>query len=364
MAGPPPPPRFRFGVIADVQYCDRPDGLSFDGIKRHYRGAYDCLRWAVDDWTSPGTRIDFIAQLGDLIDGQCAKDGQRDEALALLLAEFQRCGAPVVHCIGNHELYNFDRRELRARLATAPPPAHREYYAFVPAPGWRVLVLDPYQIAVIGRDPTDPEYREAAELLRRHNPNDVFNEGVVWAAGLTGTARRWLPYNGALGPQQLQWLRAELTSARAATERVLILSHVPLHPDVAFFDVVWDYEEALGILAAAGGAVVAVLAGHSHPGGYLRDTAGIHHVVFPSPLNCGRSDRCHGHVEVHEDRVEVVGRGIVPSLTLMVPPPDADAGPPPRPPTRDRPRTPTTLQGEDVPPRSLPQRPSASEDMA
>lgn len=107
-------------------------------------------------------------------------------------------------------------------------------------------------------------------LRRLPSPPRPRLRGVVWAAGLAGTARRWLPYNGALGPQQLQWLRsraflkaegglpsvvfcghrrpnpsppgggvvkkekalagAELTSARAATERVLILSHVPTRP--------------------------------------------------------------------------------------------------------------------------------------
>ena len=96
----------------------------------------------------------------------------------------------MVNLIGNHELYNFSRAELAERLGTAPPAAGcvlgseggrhkphnkfslfhhaqpvdltrqtpdnsiqignwchrgREYYTFLAAPGWRFLMLDPYQ---------------------------------------------------------------------------------------------------------------------------------------------------------------------------------------------------------------------------
>jgi hypothetical protein len=47
----------------------------------------------------------------------------------------------------------------------------------------------------------------------RHNSNDILNDNVDWTAGLVGLERRWLPYNGAVSPQQLQWLRDTLTSA-------------------------------------------------------------------------------------------------------------------------------------------------------
>ena len=46
------------------------------------------------------------------------------------------------------ELYNFDRAVLAARLGTAPRGS--EFYGFNPVPGWRVLILDPYQESMIG----------------------------------------------------------------------------------------------------------------------------------------------------------------------------------------------------------------------
>ena len=46
--------------------------------------------------------------------------------------------------MGNHDLYNFDRQKLARLLGTAPEG--REFYSFKPAPGWKVVVLDPYQV--------------------------------------------------------------------------------------------------------------------------------------------------------------------------------------------------------------------------
>ena len=41
-------------------------------------------------------------------------------------------------------------------------------------------------------------------------------------------------YNGGLGEEQLTWLRAELAAAAAASERVVIMCHVILHPEVTY----------------------------------------------------------------------------------------------------------------------------------
>ena len=47
---------------------------------------------------------------------------------------------------------------------------------------------------------------------------------------VTGYDRRFVPYNGGLGSEQMTWLRAELAAASAAGERVLVFCHVILHP--------------------------------------------------------------------------------------------------------------------------------------
>eukprot|EP00906_Rhabdomonas_costata_P035051 RCo049275 len=64
-------PKFRFGVIADVQYGDFDDASNFDGDElRSYRSSLQAVREAVRSWNA--LELNFVAQLGDLIDGQNA----------------------------------------------------------------------------------------------------------------------------------------------------------------------------------------------------------------------------------------------------------------------------------------------------
>ena len=143
-----PKPAFTFGVIADVQWADDEDGFNFmKTVARRYRGAFRTLTRAVDWWSELPTPPAFIAQLGDLIDGLNVKLGQSTTALELALGELERAPCPAVNIVGNHELYNFDRSELSR--ASWLRHGDREYYSFAPADGWRVVVLDPYQVALI-----------------------------------------------------------------------------------------------------------------------------------------------------------------------------------------------------------------------
>ena len=57
----------------------------------------------------------YIAQLGDLIDGQNNKlKGESDRTVSLAIQELQRVAplCPSINLIGNHELYNFNRKQL------------------------------------------------------------------------------------------------------------------------------------------------------------------------------------------------------------------------------------------------------------
>ena len=236
-------PLFSFGVIADVQWLDAEDGYNYARtVKRCYRGALDVLGLAVDWWCARQDPPLFIAQLGDLIDGQ-NRNGQSQTALDGALAHLDRAPCPVVNLIGNHELYNFSRAELADRLGTAPPvdgcvlgtEGGREFYSFLAAPGWRFLVLDAYRDAVIGYSKDDPRFIKNAQWLSDRNPNinpaDPDASGD-WLAGIPrgDKSRRFVPYNGGLGTEQLAWLRAELHDAARLHERVVVLSHVILHP--------------------------------------------------------------------------------------------------------------------------------------
>ena len=108
---------------------------------------------------------------------------QSAEALARVSTELQQSVAPVYHCIGNHELYNFSWAQLQ-QLLNSPARefwetggswqasvADRFYFSFQPHPGWTVIFLNPYAIS-LEQEKGSEEYNEAARILSEYNPND------------------------------------------------------------------------------------------------------------------------------------------------------------------------------------------------
>jgi manganese-dependent ADP-ribose/CDP-alcohol diphosphatase len=118
---------FRFGVIADIQYSDIETASNFLGTEqRNYRGVLVQVKRAVSLWNSLSPRPIFVAQLGDLIDGQNA--GQYGSGLGMAAPQSQsaldsvtgllaECAVPsIYHTIGNHELYNYKWADLKLHL--------------------------------------------------------------------------------------------------------------------------------------------------------------------------------------------------------------------------------------------------------
>ena len=352
-------PQFRFGVIADIQYCDCDTATNFAGTEvRNYRGTLAQAQDAVALWNSMG--VQFVVQLGDLIDGQNAggygaglkfEEPQSEQALSRVASALAGSDAPIYHAIGNHELYNFDWKGLVARLQLAPgagcngaewtvaraqaglgkaaaatgedeagpgkaagATGEDFYYSWRPAAGWTFVMLNAYAVSV-EQDAHSPGYREAATVLARRNPRcfDALmsgrTQGINFFEGLERDEDlRYVPFNGGLGTQQLKWLRAEVRAASERGDRIVVLTHVPLLAEAASpRTLVYDSEAALEILHDEGrGQVVAVLAGHLHRGGYACDSAHIHHVTIRSPLSF---ERCFGYMEAYPDRLELVGSG-------------------------------------------------------
>lgn len=233
--------------------------------------------------------------------------GQTDLALKTALDQLGRLKCPSVNLIGNHELYNFNRRQLKEE-ASWLQHGDKEYYSFCPAEGWRVVILDSFQISLIGHSEDDPRRMEAVAILARENPN-VSPNGMDgdWFKGMedAGYQRRFAPYNGGFGREQLDWFRSQLKAAAATEERVLVMSHVILHPDACGGGTMaWDYEEALDVIRSeeAAGCVAAVLCGHDHKGNYHCDEFGVHHFTFISPLSGGKA---FGLMNVEKGHLEI-----------------------------------------------------------
>jgi len=118
--------------------------------------------------------------------------------------------------------------------------------------------------------------------------------------------------NGALGQEQLEWIGKQLAAAQASRERLILLSHVVLHPDACGgTTMAWDCDRLLEIMRRHPGVVCAVLCGHEHRGGYAYDAAArTHHLTCCSPLNKGSAGSAFGALAVFTDRIEVSGPAV------------------------------------------------------
>ena len=264
-------PQLRFGLITDVQYADK-ESLG----PRHYREAADRLKEAVLQLNQRD--LGFVANLGDLIDGRGAETGADLDTVLGILNQLK---APVRHVIGNH-CAEIDRATLQQALRMTA-----SYYDF-PVETWRFVVLDGMDVSVrsaVG----SPQWREARVYLRR-NP--------------------YLPtYNGAIGANQLQWLRGTLNQARSASQRVVVFCHHSLLPAASDrYNVLWNWEEVVRALASAG-CVVAVFTGHDHRGGYAQQN-GIHHVTLPAIVESAAGAEPYVVVDLFSDRLVLRGNGV------------------------------------------------------
>ncbi|KAL6763309.1 Metallo-dependent phosphatase [Haematococcus lacustris] len=302
---------FNFGVISDVQHADIPDGASFHGVPRYYRNAKVALARAVGAWKFANT-LDFAVHFGDILDGYQPKD-QAEQVLDGLLEEFDKLEKPVYHMLGNHCLYNLPRPHLNQRLGIHGPEGGGSYYAFEPHPRWRVVVVDAYDVSVLGWPESHPLHQLAVQLLAQHNPNKNKNTPPPRSSG---TGQRWVQFGGGASSAQLQWLEQQVQDAKGRAQKVMVFSHLPFMPGTCPNTCLqWRYQECLDIMRAAGN-VVLTIAGHTHQNGYLQDEAGIHHVVLPAVLETPPGRDCYGHVEVTDKTLFLHGVDTMMSLKL------------------------------------------------
>ncbi len=336
--------QFSFGIISDIQYCDMDDFRSSTaGEVRKYRDSIKHLRKGVQLWNK--SHPYFVAQLGDLIDEKNKRLQGQDaahKAAGEVMGEFAKCEMPVLHCMGNHDLNNFNWMELRNMFHTPQPEPSRGSFCvhkaaeskppeqvtaadfrfvYRPAAGWAVIVLNAYEVSVL--QPMQCKgFVLAKASIEKHNPNakalfatypdHPYDPSVNACKDLASQqyeARFW-HINGGVGEQALDWLRQEVATALQKDERILVLTHLPLDPESCPGGhrrlLLYDAEDVMKILGEEGcGHVVAVFAGHEHKGGYTCDRYGIHHITLQSPLTHTDAFGC---VDVFADRLEIHGQ--------------------------------------------------------
>ncbi|XP_017548624.1 manganese-dependent ADP-ribose/CDP-alcohol diphosphatase isoform X2 [Pygocentrus nattereri] len=317
-------PLFTFGVIADIQYADMDDGYNYHGTrKRYYRNSLRLLSDAVRWWEEGEERErrpGFILQLGDIIDGFNRRHSASKRALQTVLDEFSNCSAEVHHVWGNHEFYNFSRDELFNSVLDSRDKGEgsmEEVYAyhFSPAPKFRFVVLDAYDLSIIGRDESSERYKQSMKIIREHNSNDELNEPSVSAFSML--EGRFVKFNGGFSQEQLDWLDRILVSADEKEEKVTIVCHLPVHPfSTDSICLAWNYDKILSILNSHK-SVVCYMAGHDHDGGYCRDEYGVHHLTLEGVIETPSGSNAFGTVYVYEDKMVLKGKGRTSDRVLM-----------------------------------------------
>ncbi|XP_054153439.1 manganese-dependent ADP-ribose/CDP-alcohol diphosphatase-like [Oppia nitens] len=366
----------RFGVVADVQYADSDDRPAwYDPSKtRYYRNALNQVRKAYDQWIGSSgcsgssdsqvlstdqqmidnysnnfnKKIGFVLQLGDIIDGLNANSQEAHDsslrAIRRTLNQFEcHKTIPAFHTVGNHELYNFTRKELaelfrdslfkklkvdsdsiglnelkllpdRCSTGSTDSDDMLLYYKFYPQPGLKLISLDCFDISVLGHEPTHPKYQLAADILARyHGCRDM----DVWdtETRLVGPDRRYQASNGAISREQIQWLDEELAESDSMGELVIVFGHVGLHPGSSDWNTVcWNYDEVVDCFNRHR-SVVGYLSGHSHSSGYTLAN-GVHYITFHGIVETPPDTEAFASVSVYEDRLVIEGYGYEKSRVL------------------------------------------------
>ena len=116
------------------------------------------------------------------------------------------------------------------------------------------------------QDQWPKKYRRAHELLETNNLQTLKGysgtKRINWFEGVPVEKHKFVPFNGALGEDQLQWLENQLSEARQKKQLVCLFGHIPITKnDSSSKCILWDSEE-LGLLLKENGQHVAAYLGN------------------------------------------------------------------------------------------------------
>ena len=274
----------QFGVVADVQYTDKPTAGS-----RHYAASLPALERCVADFNQDGPV--FVIQLGDLIDG----GPHAATELQTIAAVYNQLEMPHYHVLGNHDFGEIDRTTTMDTLGL-----QRGYYRF-DVQEWRFIVLDTQDIALQGGWPVDSSHYQAALTML----NKLKATGAPNA----------MDWNGGLSDEQLDWLEAELTDADLQNKRAIVFGHLPLMP-ADDPHAAWNGPEIVAILEKYH-AVKAYICGHNHKGDYALHN-GIHYVTLEAMVDAADKDGAWAIVTLSDNTISIEGVGAVTSRFLLL----------------------------------------------
>ncbi|MBL64336.1 MAG: hypothetical protein CMI30_13135 [Opitutae bacterium] len=269
-------PLFRFGAIADCQYCKE------TSAGRKYNLSPKKLAACVKHYNK--LDLAFVVHLGDFID--------RDfESFDVVIPIYNRLKAPHYHVLGNHD---FSVADDKKALVPKRMGLKNRYYDFTHK-GWRFIVLDGNDLSLYAYPKNDPRTKAATAFHRR----------------LKAGTPTW---NGGVSDQQLKWIESRLKLATQAKERVILFCHFPVFP--ADIHNLWNHEAVTSLLAKYP-CVAAYINGHNHGGNYGKNGT-IHYLTLKGMVDTEKS--AYSIIEVHKNELKVIGYGRQDNRSMPLPP--------------------------------------------
>ena len=279
-------PLLSFGVLADAQYADKPNG---SGIM--YVDYLIKMQNCVNDFNNQD--LDFVIQLGDLID----EDTPQWNNLNNIMPIYNQLTAPKYHVLGNHDFWRPNDPDVNDALSAFG--LSKRYYDFT-YNDWQFIVLD-----------TD-------DLTHRSPYYDFTADGKQAEAD-----QMWISiqgryngynYNGGIGNEQLVWLKNKLDDSRNAKQKVIVFGHMPLYP--ANNHNTWNDTELIETFESYG-CVVAYINGHNHAGNYGYKN-GIHYLTLKGMVEAASGANAYAVIEAYKDDLRIDGFGKEPDRVLPI----------------------------------------------
>ena len=265
--------KFSFGAIADCQYCAGPNRGS-----RHYASSAGKLKECVAELNKHG--LEFVIHLGDFID--------RDySSFDKVLPIYQSLQMPAYHALGNHDFDVAD--ELKGKVVERMGMKSK-YYEFS-VKDWRFIVLDGNDVSFHAYPKNSPKYKDAERYYRENKIRSP----------------RW---NGAVGSEQVAWLRKILQKAEKQKEQVAVFCHFPVYP--ADPHNLWNAGEIISMFEEFS-CVKAYINGHNHKGKYGQKN-GIHYLTLKGMVET--ETNAYSIIGVAENCFNLKGYGREKDLTL------------------------------------------------
>ncbi len=215
----------RIGLVTDLHYADKPAGGS-----RHYRDTPAKLAVAAAEFTKK--KIDFLVELGDLIDSADSVDKELKQ-LKTINKQLSNISVQRHYVLGNHCVHTLTKDEFLSAVSQ-----NKSYYSF-----------DHNDIHFVILDAC---FNSEGKPYGRKN--------FVWT-------------DANVVASELDWLKADL---KANNKPCVVFAHQRL--DVKNAHGVKNAEEVRGILESSGN-VMTVFQGHSHKNDY-KLINGIHYCTL------------------------------------------------------------------------------------